>query len=241
MGSRSTNLKSKIGGFEGRKIGAGDEIPFAAPKTFLLHMADRKLDAEDFSAREHTLRVVMGPQDDYFTEQGIETFLTGEYTISNEYDRMGCRMQGPVIEHKNGGDIITDGISFGSVQVPSHGNPIVMMADHQTTGGYTKIASVITADLPILAQSMPGHKIHFQKISIEEAQELFCAWKQELRMLDQKWNTAPEPASDVQAAALSAAVCEHKSGYAAKSTYRIVVNGEEFLVELEREEEPFRE
>ena len=89
MGSRSTNLKSKIGGFEGRKIGAGDEIPFAAPKTFLLHMADRKLDAEDFSAREHTLRVVMGPQDDYFTEQGIETFLTGEYTISNEYDRMG--------------------------------------------------------------------------------------------------------------------------------------------------------
>ena len=241
MGSRSTNLKSKIGGFEGRKIGAGDEIPFAAPKTFLLHMADRKLDAEDFSAREHTLRVVMGPQDDYFTEQGIETFLTGEYTISNEYDRMGCRMQGPVIEHKNGGDIITDGISFGSVQVPSHGNPIVMMADHQTTGGYTKIASVITTDLPILAQSMPGHKIHFQKISIEEAQEIFCAWKQELKALDQKWNTAPEPASDVQAAALSAAVCEHRSGYAAKSTYRVVVNGEEFLVELEREEEPFRE
>ena len=88
----------------------------------------------------------MGPQDDCFTDKGISTFSNSTYTISNEYDRMGCRMEGDVIEHKNGGDIITDGISFGAVQVPSHGNPIVMMADHQTTGGYTKIANVISVD-----------------------------------------------------------------------------------------------
>lgn len=116
MGSRSTNLKAKIGGIEGRKLGAGDEIGFRSPKTWLPNMAARKLPLPELSSREHTLRVVMGPQDDCFTEEGISTFLGSAYTISNEYDRMGCRMEGPVIAHKNGGDIITDGISFGAVR-----------------------------------------------------------------------------------------------------------------------------
>ena len=119
MGSRSTNLKAKIGGIEGRKLGAGDEIGFRSPKTWLPNMAARKLPLPALSSRGHTLRVVMGPQDDCFTEEGISTFLGSAYTISNEYDRMGCRMEGPVIAHKNGGDIITDGISFGAVQVLS--------------------------------------------------------------------------------------------------------------------------
>ena len=117
----------------------------------------------------------------------INTFFNSVYTISNEYDRMGCRMQGPVIKHKVGGDIITDGISFGAVQVPSHGNPIVMMADHQTTGGYTKIGNVISVDLPILAQCMPGHKIHFQWISIEAAQYWYCREKKEFKELKEKF------------------------------------------------------
>ena len=97
MGSRSTNLKAKIGGIEGRKLGAGDEIGFRSPKTWLPNMAARKLLLPELSSREHTLRVVMGPQDDCFTEEGISTFLGSAYTISNEYDRMGCRMEGPVI------------------------------------------------------------------------------------------------------------------------------------------------
>ena len=92
MGSRSTNLKAKIGGIEGRKLGAGDEIGFRSPKTWLPSMAARKLPLPELSSREHTLRVVMGPQDDCFTEEGISTFLGSAYTISNEYDRMGCRM-----------------------------------------------------------------------------------------------------------------------------------------------------
>ena len=116
-------------------------------------------------------------------DKGINTFLNSTYTISNEYDRMGCRMEGDVIEHKNGGDIITDGISFGAVQVPSHGNPIVMMADHQTTGGYTKIANVISVDLPVLAQCMPGMKIHFEKVTVDEAQALYCKEKKSLTRL----------------------------------------------------------
>ena len=188
MGSKSTNLKSKIGGFEGRKLEAGDEIPFTAPKTVLPNMGERKLAAPDFSAKSHEIRVALGPQDDCFPQSSIDTFYNGEYTISNEYDRMGCRMQGPVIKHKVGGDIITDGISFGAVQVPSHGNPIVMMADHQTTGGYTKIGNVISVDLPILAQCMPGHKIHFKWISIEAAQYWYCREKKEFSELKTAFN-----------------------------------------------------
>ena len=183
MGSKSTNLKSKIGGFEGRKLEKDDEIGFAAPKTSLPNMDKRKLSIPDFSAKEHDLRVVLGPQDDCFPQSSIDTFFNNVYTIGNEYDRMGCRMQGPVIKHKVGGDIITDGISFGAVQVPSHGNPIVMMADHQTTGGYTKIANVISVDLPVLAQCMPGHKIHFRWVSIEEAQFWYCKEKNEFKEL----------------------------------------------------------
>ena len=235
MGSKSTNLKSKIGGFEGRKLGAGDEIGFSAPKTWLPNMGKRKLPPEDFSSRECTLRVLMGPQDDCFTAAGIRTFLGSVYTISNEYDRMGCRMEGPVIEHKNGGDIITDGISFGAVQVPSHGNPIVMMADHQTTGGYTKIANVISADLPRLAQCRPGYQIRFEKVDIEEAQRLYCEEKKRLHELPDALNTAAVPSSEAQAVAIAAAASEDETYWEKKGTYRVVVNGQEFLVDLARE------
>ena len=203
-------------------------------------MAARKLPLPALSSREHTLRVVMGPQDDCFTEEGISTFLGSAYTISNEYDRMGCRMEGPVIAHKNGGDIITDGISFGAVQVPSHGNPIVMMADHQTTGGYTKIACVISVDLPELAQCMPGHTVRFKRVGIEEAQELYCQWKAELEQLKEKLAGSVEPASELQAVGLAAAVNEDQSYWGDAGTYRVVVNGTEFLVDLRRETERFR-
>ena len=232
MGSRSTNLKSRIGGFQGRKLGAGDEIGFRAPAEWLPNMAERRLAPDDFSARECTLRVVMGPQDDCFTEKGIDTFLNSTYKISNEYDRMGCRMEGEIIEHKAGGDIITDGISFGAVQVPSHGNPIVMMADHQTTGGYTKIANVISVDLPKLAQCMPGARIHFEKVSIEEAQRLYCEWNTEMKELAKKLTREAEPASDVQAVALAAAACADSLYWGKCAKYRVIVDGQEFFIEL---------
>lgn len=240
MGSRSTNLKSKVGGYEGRKLGTGDEIAFRAPASWLPHMAERVYGLPSYGAKEWTLRVVMGPQDDCFTDKGINTFLNSTYTISNEYDRMGCRMEGDVIEHKNGGDIITDGISFGAVQVPSHGNPIVMMADHQTTGGYTKIACVVSVDLPELAQCMPGHTVRFKKIGIEEAQELYCQWRDYLKRLEKELNCPAEPASELQAVGLAAAVNEDRRYWGDHGTYRVVVNGTEFLVELKREIEQFR-
>ena len=144
-------------------------------------------------------------------------------------------MEGPVIEHKNGGDIITDGISFGAVQVPSHGNPIVMMADHQTTGGYTKIANVISADLPRLAQCRPGYQIRFEKVDIEEAQRLYCEEKKRLHELSDALNTAAVPSSEAQAVAIAAAASEDETYWEKKGTYRVVVNGQEFLVDLARE------
>lgn len=240
MGSRSTNLKSKVGGYEGRKLGTGDEIAFRAPASWLPNMSGRVYELPSYGAKEWTLRVVMGPQDDCFTDKGINTFLNSTYTISNEYDRMGCRMEGDVIEHKNGGDIITDGISFGAVQVPSHGTPIVMMADHQTTGGYTKIACVVSVDLPELAQCMPGHTVRFKKIGIEEAQELYCQWRDYLKRLEKELNCPAEPASELQAVGLAAAVNEDRRYWGDHGTYRVVVNGTEFLVELKREIEQFR-
>lgn len=117
MGSRSTYMKAKIGGFQGRKLEKGDVIGFRAPVETLKHMEDRTLRPEFAPRPVYTLRVVMGPQDDYFTDAGIDTFLKETYTVTPEFDRMGCRLDGPVIAHKEGGDIISDGIAFGAIQV----------------------------------------------------------------------------------------------------------------------------
>ena len=240
MGSKSTNLKLKVGGFQGRKLGAGDEIGFSAPRPVLKNMHLRKLTPEDFTATEQTLRVVLGPQDDCFTEKGIETFLNSTYAFTNESDRMGCRCEGEVIEHKNGGDIITDGIAFGAIQVPSHGRPIIMMADHQTTGGYTKIAAVITVDLPKVAQSRPGYKVKFQKVSVEEAQELYVAQLKEYEALREKFEKEPEPCSERDAVIQAAVAKEAAKYWSPAGKYRVVIDGQEFEVELMEETEGLR-
>lgn len=237
MGSKSTHLKSKLGGFEGRKLGAGDVIEFTAPKTALANLEKRELEAERFASNV-TLRVVMGPQDDCFTEKGIETFLANEYTLTNEADRMGLRFEGELIEHVDGGDIITDGIGFGAIQVPSHGNPIIMMADHQTTGGYTKIASVISVDLPKAAQLMPGSKVRFEKISIEKAQELYIEEQETMKELEKSLNHIGEqiPPKEKEAVALAAATAlDRECYYTVSRKYRVTVDGEEFVVDLKSE------
>ena len=185
MGSRSTYMKAKIGGFQGRKLEKGDVIGFRAPVETLKRMADRRLKPEFVPKPVYTLRVVLGPQDDAFTDAGIDTFLSGTYTVTPEFDRMGCRLDGPVIAHKDGGDILSDGIAFGAIQVPSAGTPIIMLADRQTTGGYTKIANVITADFRILAQLKSGDKVQFVKVPVEYAQGLLLAQRSALRALSE--------------------------------------------------------
>lgn len=191
MGSCSTYLKAKIGGLEGRKLDKGDEIAFRAPAVALPNMEKRTLPAVDFRATEHELRVVMGPQNDYFTDAGIATFLSETYSVTNQFDRMGCRLDGTVIEHVKDGNIISDGISFGAIQIPSEGKPIIMLADRQTVGGYTKIATVISADFSEIAQAKAGDKIHFQKVSIQEAQDLYRAKKRWLRALRATLDAVP--------------------------------------------------
>ena len=183
MGSRSTYMKAKIGGLEGRKLQKDDVIGFRDPKETIHNFDIRGFTPEFVPRKEYTLRVILGPQDDMFTEEGVKTFLTQTYTVTPEFDRMGCRLDGPVIAHKNGGDIISDGIAFGAIQVPSAGKPIIMLADRQTTGGYTKIANVITADFRLLAQMKAGDKVRFEKTSIAAAQEALLAQRATMLIL----------------------------------------------------------
>ena len=184
MGSRSTYQKARLGGFQGRKLEKGDQIGFRAPAEALPRMADRRL-APDFVPRPvYELRVILGPQDDAFTQEGVDTFLSRTYTVTQESDRMGCRLAGPPIAHRDSADIISDGIAFGAVQVPSSGAPIIMLADRQTTGGYTKIACVISADFRILAQLKAGDKLRFTAVSIDLAQNILLARRAALRALN---------------------------------------------------------
>jgi antagonist of KipI len=184
MRSASTYLRGKLGGYKGRALKAGDVLHIGG--TFDSNIpVGFPLPSEYFPDYQDTVRVIMGPQDDAFTQKGIDTFLSAEYTVTNEADRMGCRLDGPEISHKNGADIISDGIALGAIQVPAHGKPIIMLADRQTTGGYTKIANVISVDIPSVAQKKPGDHLTFEKVSIEEAQVLYRKRKQQLEHLKQ--------------------------------------------------------
>lgn len=194
MGSRSTNLKSKTGGYHGRKLQDGDYVDFRIKRKYLPFFLSRKLELNEFEDVEATLRVVMGPQDDMFIKDGIETFLKEEYTVTGEFDRMGCRLDGPYIATEKGSDIISDGIAFGAIQVPAHGRPIIMLADRQTTGGYAKIANVISVDIPKLVQRKTDHKIRFQAVSVEQAQKLY---REEIMEFDRMRDIVHTPCKEV--------------------------------------------
>lgn len=186
MGSRSTDLKCHLGGFKGRKIMDGDEIEFLSTVKTLPKMKDRKIEKFEYGQDEVEVRVTMGPQEDYFTEAGINTFLTGAFTVTHQCDRMGYRLEGPVIEHnEKGADIVSDGIAKGAIQVPSHGNPIIMLSDRQTTGGYTKIGNVISTDIPKLVQCKYPQKIRFRAISVEESQRIAIMERERLMLMNE--------------------------------------------------------
>ena len=172
MGSRSTYLRGGFGGLEGRTLQAGDvlEIGTAAGG---YELAGRELLDELRPAySDHPLiDVVLGPQAEAFTEAGLAALLSGEYTLTPACDRMGFRLSGPQIGHQKEADILSEGIPLGAVQVPGDGQPIVLMADRQTTGGYAKIAVVASASLPLLVQCPPGGgSVHFRAVSVGEAQ-----------------------------------------------------------------------
>ncbi|MGN0542396.1 MAG: biotin-dependent carboxyltransferase family protein [Acutalibacteraceae bacterium] len=171
MCSLSTNLKCAVGGFRGRKLKAGDLIPLRRCCE-ISYIGERHFKPQNVSSNAVTVRAVPGPQDDYFSVSELEKFFSSEYKASAESDRMGIRLDGESVCSIDGVDIISDGIVTGSVQIPPSGKPIVMMADRQTTGGYAKIATVITADLKYLAQLRAGDTVRFEKISQAQAEKI---------------------------------------------------------------------
>lgn len=165
LGSLSFHLRSRLGGLNGTPLRAGDRLPCRAEAQSgeLMHLPLAPPNLSD------PIRVMLGPQDDYFTPEGIRTFLEEEFTVSPQADRMGFQLTGPQIEHAKGFNIVSDGIVTGHVQVPGSGQPIVLMRDRQTAGGYPKIATVIGADLDRFAQLRPGSPVRFRAVDRTEA------------------------------------------------------------------------
>ena len=187
MGSRSTNLRCGIGGFKGRALMAGDVIALRSPENGRKDLSWRWVPPRRLVSPDDPditrVRVIPGPQENMFTAAGIRTFYESTYEITAHSDRMGCRLSGPVIESTGGYDILSDGIVNGSIQISGTGEPIVMMADRQTTGGYTKIANVITADFGVLGQLKAGDKVRFAQVTVQEAQSLLARQREELARL----------------------------------------------------------
>ena len=188
MGSRSTGLRFGMGGFQGRRLAQGDMLPLRRPVPDLEDLDRRRLSSRPVFGRHIVLRAVPGPQDYMFSAAELKGFFSHPYSVTNATDRMGIRLEGEPIVPKSSSDIISDGTAFGAIQVPTGGQPIILMADRQTTGGYAKIATVITADLPRAAQMRPGCTVRFMAVTVEEAQDILAmenkAFLEEYRLLN---------------------------------------------------------
>ena len=202
LGSRATDVKTHIGGLEGRALRAGDMLPVVQGDASARRLAALSRGAEAIAQKPWLLRpstpqgflgdavmpllrAVPGPQDDAFTAEGLHTFTHGVYTVSPDSGRMAARLSGPAVASVRGSDILSDGIVEGSVQISANGQPIVMLADHQTTGGYAKIATVLPCDLPVLAQTRPGAPVAFRFVTP-------AGGKQALRLERSKWSYMKE-------------------------------------------------
>jgi allophanate hydrolase len=170
LGSASTYARGGFGGFEGRALRTGDLLPLAREQAF--ERAETALAEPPPSTREQPIRLVLGPQQDFFTEIALEMLVNREFTVSKRSDRMGMRLDGPTLAHRDGYNIVSDGIATGAIQVPGSGQPILLLADHQTTGGYPKIATVISADIPVVGRRKPGDAIRFIAVDVAEAERL---------------------------------------------------------------------
>ncbi len=170
LGSRSTYVRGRLGGLEGRALRQGDALNVLdGPLPVVRSLAPPpSLGTE----AETIVRVVLGPQADRFTDEGIRTFLGSAYEMTQQSDRMGARLRGPRIAHTRGHDIISDGIALGSIQVPGDGQPIVLLVDRQSTGGYTKVATVCSFDIGRIGQVKPGRSLRFRAVTVDEAHRL---------------------------------------------------------------------
>jgi biotin-dependent carboxylase-like uncharacterized protein len=191
LGSKATNVRAAVGGVEGRTLKSGDVLQIGEPSGPLSELVGRSWPQS--KRREHgspwTVRVVLGPQNDLFEPESVETFLTSDWKLSPISDRMGCRYIGPKLEflprpdyliEQAGSDpsnIVDDGTPLGGIQVPSGLEPIIMGADVPSFGGYAKIATVISADIGVVGQGKPGDTVHFRAVDVAEAEEIGLAFE----------------------------------------------------------------
>lgn len=200
LGSRSTYARAGLGGIDGRTPRAGDQLGCPAAD------GPERCAPRPFEHRAGALRVLRGPQAEHFDDEAFERFAGSDWRVSRETDRMGLRLEGPALAHRSdrGADIVSEAVTPGAVQVPGSGQPIVLGVDAQTIGGYAKIATVISADLPRLAHARPGGVLRFEFVSHEEA----LAARREQRSALADWVRSLQPcreAGDIDEAALFAA------------------------------------
>jgi antagonist of KipI len=183
LGSRSTNLSSGFGGFDGRPLKRGDILSAHSPHLHL-KTAGQSLPQDLIPRSTNTwrLRVILGPQDDQFTKDGRDTFLNSPYQVSYQSDRTGIRLAGPSLERRPEVEesIISEGVIPGAIQVPGDGQPIIILVEI-VTGGYRKIATVISADLPLLGQIKPGDTVSFEEIPIQDAYGALRQFEERIR------------------------------------------------------------
>jgi biotin-dependent carboxylase-like uncharacterized protein len=170
LDSRSTYVRGGFGGANGRQLKTGDVIEgFDVASSINKYSMPEELIPQ---FKNHiSAHVILGPQADMFTEEGITTFLSNQYVVTYESDRMGYRLEGPLITHKEKADIVSDALLPGAIQVPKSGKPIIVMRDAQTTGGYPKIAVAITPDISMLGQAKPNDTLEFCEMTLEKAHE----------------------------------------------------------------------
>jgi len=184
LGSRATHVASRMGGFAGRAIAAGDRVPLGRPSGQSPHMDSRHSPASDLFSPPHRLRVLPGHQSAKFADDALDLLQSALFVVSPQSDRMGFRLNGPPLGHRAGAEVISDPTPLGALQVPASGQPVLLMADRQTTGGYPKLATVITADVHAAAQLSPGDAVAFVVSTHEEALAALLAEEQALMAIE---------------------------------------------------------
>jgi len=197
MGSRSTYLQAKVGGLEGRALHSGDVVSHGQPSTLSQRMADKLCEKSAWSSfgsapwfaglsplrNPAILRVVRGTEFDRLDRAGQESLLSAEFQVTSEADRMGYRLAGPTLSFRRSEELVSAAVCSGAVQIPPQGQPILLMADCATTGGYPKVAHVASVDQPLAAQLKPGDSFRLREISLVEAHNLYCRQETALRCL----------------------------------------------------------
>lgn len=193
LGSRSTCLPAVFGGVQGRALREGDRLSIGLAGRSPMALCGRRLPLGWIEpiGEVMTVRVVLGPQEDRFTPEGIRAFFSESYCVTPQMDRMGVRLQGPAITHRSGADIISDSTPLGAVQVPSDGRPMIVLADRQTTGGYAKIAVVVQEDVCRLSQIVPGQAVRFRRVSVSEAHAALRTYERKFDALRRAWQSVP--------------------------------------------------